>query len=58
MTITGELPSVYRQPGDLPDDAVTQQLLAEYATGTLMLNVKRFASCRNFLFKQIKEVRS
>lgn len=63
MTITGEQPSVYLQRGDslatfdLPDDEITRQILVDYATGSLMLNVKRFAACRNFLFKKLKEVR-
>ena len=63
MTITGEQPSFYRQPGDslttfdLTDDDITRNLLNQYATGSLTLNIKRFASCRNFLFKKIKGVR-
>lgn len=63
MTITGEQPTVYREPGstlatfDLPADDVTMNLLSRYATGDLCLNIKRFASCRNFLFKRLKEVR-
>lgn len=63
MVITGEQPGVSIQAGDslasfdLPDDEITGRILNEYATGTLMLNVKRFASCRNFLFKKLKGVR-
>lgn len=62
MVITGRQPSVYLQPGDslatfdLVDDDIMRQLLNEYATGTLVLNVRRFAACRNFLFKKLKEV--
>lgn len=63
MTITGEQPNTYLQPGDslatfdLPDDDITQQLLNQYATGSLILNIKRFAACRNFLFKKLKGVK-
>lgn len=60
MTITGEQPSICIHPGDtlatfnLPDGAITQQLCNDYATGNLTLNIKRFSSCRAFLFKKIK----
>jgi len=63
MTITGEQPPVFMESGDrlatfeLPPDAITMNLLNQYATGSLCLNVKRFASCRNFLFKKLKEVK-
>lgn len=63
MALTGEQPSVYQQPGqslktfDLEDSEITRQLLNDYATGTLSLNIKRFTACRNFLFKKVKEVR-
>ena len=63
MTITDKLPPVYLQPGDtlatfdLPDDEITRQILSNYATSTLMVSAKRFATCRAFLFKQIKGVR-
>ena len=63
MTITGEQPSVFMEAGDhlatfeLPGDSITTTLLNNYATGELCLNVRRFASCRNFLFKKLREVR-
>ena len=62
MTITGEQPSVFMEAGDrlatfeLPADEITSNLLNQYATGSLCLNIRRFASCRNFLFKKMKEV--
>lgn len=54
---------MYRQPGqalvsfDLPDTLTTHRVLSEYATGSLVANIRRFAACRNFLFKKLKEVR-
>ncbi len=62
MAITGEQPNVFKESGErlatfeLPADAITMNLLSQYATGDLSLNIKRFASCRNFLFKKVKEV--
>jgi len=62
-TITGEKPPLVMESGDhlvtieLPADAVTMNLLNQYATGDLCLNIKRFTSCRNFLFKKLKEAR-
>lgn len=62
MTITGAQPTIFKEPGatlatfELPADEITMNLLSKYATGELCLNIKRFASCRNFLFKKLKEV--
>lgn len=62
MVITGVQPTVVKEPGnmlatfELPYGEVTMNLLSRYATGDLCLNIKRFASCRNFLFKKVKEV--
>jgi hypothetical protein len=62
MAVTGEQPRVSMESGDrlatfeLPSDDITMGILNKYATGELCLNIKRFVSCRNFLFKKLKEV--
>lgn len=63
MTLTGDQPAIVFEDGaalatfELPGDDITINLLNRYATGELCLNIKRFASCRNFLFKKLKGVR-
>lgn len=63
MTATGHQPEICFRDGDqlatfeLPGDELTIKLLARYSAGDLTLNVKRFASCRNSLFKKLKGVR-
>ena len=63
MAVTGAQPTVTQEPGaslatfELSPDAITMDVLSKYATGELCLNIKRFTSCRNFLFKKLKEVR-
>lgn len=60
MCLTGEQPNIVTLPGDhlssfeLPCDEITSKLLNSYATGDLCLNVKRFSSCRNFLYKKLR----
>ena len=62
MTVRGDQPSMHRDTGkalvtfDLIADEITINLLSRYATGELSLNIRRFASCRNFLYKKMKEV--
>ena len=63
MTVRGDQPTMHRDGGkalasfDLIADDITMNLLSRYATGELSLNIRRFASCRNFLYKKLKEVR-
>ena len=63
MTATGEQPEIIFEDGaklvtfGLPSNDITINLLNRYATGELSLNIKRFTSCRNFLFKKLKGVR-
>lgn len=63
MVITGRQPAVFRQPGDalttieLVNDDVTRDLMIAYAGGDLMVNVKRFAACRAWIYRQAKAVK-
>lgn len=63
MLFTGRQPVVFRQPGDtlttveMADAEDTRRLLLEYAAGSLMVNVKRFAACRAWIYRQAKAVR-
>lgn len=63
MTATGIQPVIAHDNGDalstfeLPGDEITINLLSRYAAGDLSLNVKRFASCRNLLFKKLREAK-
>ena len=64
MVVTGRQPAMYREPGDtlvtieLIEDDATHSLMLSYAAGELVLNVKRFAACRAWLYRQAKGVRS
>lgn len=64
MTATGRKPNLYRVPGQalvtfqMPADEATRRVMLEYAAGSLELNVKRFAACRAWLYRQAREVRS
>jgi hypothetical protein len=63
MVNTGRQPAVFRQPGDalvtieLVNDDVTRDLMIAYAGGDLMVNVKRFAACRAWIYRQAKAVK-
>lgn len=63
MVATDRRPELYREPGDslvtlvLPNDQITREVMMAYASGELKINVKRFASCRNWLYRQAKEVK-
>lgn len=63
MAATGNQPEICFRDGDhlatfeLPGDDLTIKLLARYSAGDLTLNVKRFASCRNLLFKKLRGAR-
>lgn len=63
MVITGRQPVVSRQPGDnlttveMTDTEDTRRLMLEYAAGSLMVNVKRFAACRAWIYRAAKAVR-
>lgn len=63
MAITGNQPACYLRPGDhlaifeIPNNELTMPMFSEYATGSLMLPIKRFCSCRSFLYKKMKEAR-
>lgn len=62
MTATGKQPLVFLPQGkqlavcELPDDETTREIILSYATGTLCLNVKIFASCRAWLYRRVKGV--
>jgi len=64
MVVTGRQPHVVHSHDDklasieMVDDAVTRQLMLAYACGQLALNIKRFATCRAWLYRQVKEVMS
>ena len=63
MVVSGRQPVLYREPGnslvsiELIDGELTRELMLSYATGKLVLNIKRFASCRAWLYRQAKEVK-
>jgi hypothetical protein len=63
MTATGLKPGMYRATGDtlvtfqMPSDKATRKVMLEYALGSLELNVKRFAACRAWLYRQTRGVR-
>lgn len=63
MVSTGRQPTVFRQPGDslvsirMVNDEVTENLMIAYAGGFLMVNVKRFAACRAWIYRQARAVR-
>jgi hypothetical protein len=62
IVVTGRKPTMYREPGDrlatftMPPDEQTREVMLAYATGTLKVNVKRFAACRAWLYRQAKGV--
>ena len=63
MVATGRQPVMYRESGaalvtiELVEDDTTHSLMLAYAAGELVLNVKRFAACRAWLYRQAREVR-
>lgn len=63
MVITGRQPAMYREPGEtlvtieLIGDEATLSLMVAYAAGDLTLNIRRFASCRAWLYRQAKGVK-
>jgi|GEM_PF-4686140 len=63
MVCTGRQPAIFRQPGDalvtieFVNDDVTRDLMIAYAGGDLMVNVKRFAACRAWVYRQAKAVK-
>lgn len=63
MVATGHLPEVFRQPGrplvtfEFEDNDVTRAIIIAYASGNLVLPVKRFAACCAWLYRQAKGVR-
>ncbi len=63
MTATGRKPFMYKEPGDIlvtfqmPNDVTTQNVMMEYAAGSLEQNVKRFAACRAWLYRQARGVK-
>jgi hypothetical protein len=64
MVLTGRQPAVFRQPGDdlvsieMVYDDTTRDIMLAYAGGALMVNVKRFAACRAWIYRQAKAVKS
>jgi hypothetical protein len=63
FAITGKQPTPYHIPGealaqfDIPHDSTTSQLFADFAAGTLTLNIRHYSQCRSILFRQIQAVR-
>jgi hypothetical protein len=63
LMFTDRHPTIFRQPGnnlttvEMLDDAATRNLMMQYAAGTLMVNVKRFAACRAWIYRQAKAVK-
>lgn len=63
QTDTFKDPEVFKQPGQslvsfvFPNNPRTQAIVMSYASGDLVLNVKRFASCRARLYRLAKAVR-
>jgi hypothetical protein len=63
MVATGRKPTMCKEPGDtlvtflMPLDEVTREVMLSYASGQLNLNVKKFAACRAWLYRQAREVR-
>lgn len=64
MTATGRTPTIYRQTGqvlvsfEFKDDDESRAVIYAYATGELVLPVKRFAACRAWLYRQAKGVKA
>lgn len=62
MTTTGLKPILHLTPEtvfvtfQMPSDETTRNVMVAYAAGTLELNVKRFAACRSWLYRQTREV--
>lgn len=63
MTATGREPVMYRKAGtnlitfEVAEDEQARAILLAYATGELILPVKRFAACRAWLYRKAKGVR-
>ncbi len=63
MSLTGRQPKVVHNHHDqlvsihMIDDEITRDLMLAYASGQLIVKVKRFASCRAWLYRQVKEVK-
>lgn len=62
MAATGRTPSVYLQPGatlavvELPIEEAVDNIIIQYAAGTLLVNARRFATCRGYLHREIRRV--
>lgn len=62
MLATGRQPAIFLQPGDalttveMVNDEATHKLMMEYAAGSLMVNVKRFAACRAWIYRQARSL--
>lgn len=62
MAVTGRTASVYLQPGaslaiaELPLDEAVESIVVAYAAGTLVVNARRFASTRAYLYRETRRV--
>lgn len=62
MAATGKEPLIFWEKGVelvkfiIPINEETNRIMVEYATGTLCLNVRKYASCRNSLYRRVKAV--
>jgi hypothetical protein len=63
MVATDRTPNIYREPGDplvtfqIPQDEKTRKVILEYAAGTLVVNARRFALKRAWLYRKAREVK-
>jgi len=61
MSVTGKQPEIFRQPGrefisfEFPDDEVIRRIIIDYAGGELVKPVRRFAACRSWLYRKVKD---
>lgn len=62
MAATGRTPSVYLQPGaslavaELHLDETAESAVVDYAAATLVVNARRYAACRAFLYRETRRV--
>lgn len=63
MVITGRKPAILHEPGGaltkikMVNDDATLDVMCDYAAGTLMVNVRRFAACRAWIYRQAKAIK-
>lgn len=63
MVVTDRTPYIFREPDNplvtlaMPNDDTTRDVMIAYASGELTFNIKKFAACRAWLYRRVREVK-